>query len=71
MDTTIIRYEDNGPVHYDGEEYVESLSKVCREKSMSGALQIGKSVIVKTKSRVWKAVWLLILRLPQAPPVNN
>ena len=53
---TIIRYEDNGSVRYDGKEYVESLSKVRRRKSATGALQIGESVTVKTKSRVWKAV---------------
>ena len=56
MDTIIIRYEDNGSVRYDGKEYVESLSKVCREKSATGALQTGESVTVKTNSRVWKAV---------------
>ena len=56
MDTIIIRYEDNGLVRYDGKEYVESLSKVCREKSATGALQIGESVTVKTKLRFWKAV---------------
>ena len=38
MDTIIIRYEDNGSVHYDGKEYVESLSKVRREKSTTGVL---------------------------------
>ena len=53
---TIIRYEDNGSVRYDGKEYVERLSKVRRRKSATGALQIGESVTVKTKSRVWKAV---------------
>ena len=53
---TIIRYEDNGSVRYDGKEYVETLSKVRRRKSATGALQIGESVTVKTKSRVWKAV---------------
>ena len=53
MDTIIIRYEDNGLVCYDGKEYVESLSKV---QSAIGALQIGESVTVKTKSRFWKAV---------------
>ena len=56
MDTTIIRYEDNGLVRYGGKEYVESLSKVRREKSTTGALQIGESVTVKMKSRVWKTV---------------
>ena len=56
MDTIIIRYEDSGSVHYDGKEYIESLSKVRREKSATGALQIGESVTVKTKSRIWKAM---------------
>ena len=56
MDTIIIRYEDNGSACYDGKEYVESLSKVRREKSATGALQIGESVTVKMKSRFWKAV---------------
>ena len=53
MDTIIIRYNDNGSVRYDGKEYVGSLSKVRREKSATGALQIGESVTGKTKSRVW------------------
>ena len=56
MDTVIIRYKDNGSVHYDGKEYVESLSMVHREKSATGALQIGESVMMKTKSRVCKTV---------------
>ena len=56
MDTIIIRYEDNGLVRYDGKEYVESLSKVCREKNATGALQIGESITVNTKSQFWKAV---------------
>ena len=55
MDTIIIRYEDNGSVHYNGKEYVESLSKVRTEKSAE-VLQIGESLTVKTKSRIWKAV---------------
>ncbi len=54
MDIVIIdiQYEDNGSVRYDGKEYVESRSKVRREKSATGALQIDESVTVKTKSRV-------------------
>ena len=56
METIIIRYEDKGSVHYDGKKHVESLSKVCREKSATGALQIGESEMVKTKLRIWKAV---------------
>ena len=35
---TIIRYEDNDSVRYDGKEYVEGLSKVRRKKSVTGAL---------------------------------
>ena len=49
MDTVIIRYKDNGSVRYDGKEYLESLSTVRREKSATGALQIGESVTMKTK----------------------
>ena len=45
-------YKDSGSVHYNGKEYVESLSKVRREKSATGALQISESVTVKMKSRV-------------------
>ena len=62
----IIRYEDNGLVRYDGKEYVESLSKVRREKNATGALQIGKSITVNTKSHFWKAV-VVDLSLPQPP----
>ena len=32
--------EDNSSVCYDEKEYVESLSKVCRERSTTEALQI-------------------------------
>ena len=53
MDTIIIRYEDNGLVCYDRKEYVESLSKVDRQKSVT--LERYRSV-VRTKSRIWKAV---------------
>ena len=53
---TIIRYKDNGSVHYNGKEYVESLSKVRREKSVTGALQIGWSVTMKMKLHIWKTV---------------
>ena len=66
MDTIIIRYKDNGSVRYEGKEYVESFSKVRREKSASGALQIDESVTVKAKSRVWEAV-VFILSHPQPP----
>ena len=36
----------------DYSTYIQSLSKVRREKSATGALQIGESVTEKTKSRV-------------------
>ena len=52
MATIIIRYEDNDSMRYDGKEY--SLSKVCREKRATGALQIGESVMMKMKLRIWK-----------------
>ena len=68
MDTITIRYEDNGSVRYDGKAYVESLSKVCRETSATGELQIGKSVTVKMK---FGRLWLLILSLLQPSPVNH
>ena len=42
IDTIIIRYEDNSSVRYDEKEYVKSLSKVRREKSATGALQISE-----------------------------
>ena len=56
MNSIIIRYEDNGLVCYNGKDYVESLTRVQREKSAIGALQIGKNVMVKTKSRVCKVI---------------
>ena len=49
---TIIKYENNGSVRYDRKEYVESLSKVRRKKTATGALEIGESVMMKTKSRI-------------------
>ena len=48
MDSIIIRYEDNGLVHYDEKDYIESLARVQREKSRTGALQIGENATVKT-----------------------
>ena len=44
MDSIIIRYKDNSSVHYDGKDYLESLARVQREKSTTGALQIGENV---------------------------
>ena len=43
-------------MRYDGKEYIESLSKVRREKSATGVRQISESVTVKIKLHVWKAV---------------
>ena len=61
MDSIIIRYKDNGLVWYDEKDYVESLARVQREKSMTGALQIGENATVKTKSCVWKAAESLFI----------
>ena len=68
MNSIIIRYEDNISVHYEGKEYVESLSKVRREKSATRVLQIGGSVTVKTKSRVWNAIVFILSHLQ--PPTQ-
>ena len=65
----IIRYEDNGSVRYDGKDYVESLARVQKEKSMTEALQIGENVTVKRKLRVWKAAEILFIRSTVAQPV--
>ena len=62
MDSIIIRYEDNGSMHYDGKDYVESLAKVQREKSVTGPLQIDENVTVKTTSHVWKAAEILFVQ---------
>lgn len=59
MDKVIFRYENNGSARYDKKEYLESVSKIHREKSATGSLQISESVIVKTKSRIWKAIVVL------------
>ena len=69
MDSIIIRYEDNGSVRYDRKDYVESLTKVQREKSATEALQIGKNVTVKTKSRVRKVAEILFVRSTVAQSV--
>ena len=37
----IVRYENNGSACYVGKEFLESTSKLCREKSMKGSLLIG------------------------------
>ena len=55
MDKVIVRHENNGSEHYDGKEFVESISKLHRENT-TGSLQIGESVMIKTKLRLWKAV---------------
>ena len=41
---------------HDGKEFLESISKLCRETNMTGNTQIGKSVMIKMKSKLWKAV---------------
>ena len=69
MDSIIIRYKDNGSVRYDEKDYVESLVMIHREKSMTGALQISKNAMVKTKSRIWKAAKILFIRSTVAQSV--
>ena len=50
MDKVIVRYENNGSAHYDGKKFLESVSKLCREKNTIGSLQISESVMIKMKS---------------------
>lgn len=50
MDKVIVRYENNGSAHYDGKEFLESISKLRREKNTIGSLQISESVMIKMKS---------------------
>ena len=45
MDKVIVRYENNRLVRYDGKELLESISKLRREKNMTGSLQIGPTIL--------------------------
>ena len=45
MDKVIVRYESNRLAHYDGKEFLESISKLCGEKNMTGSLQIGLTIL--------------------------
>ena len=56
MDKVIVRYCNNHSTRYDGKEFLESVSKLRREENATGSLEIGESVTIKTKSRLWKAV---------------
>ena len=62
-----MRYENNRLACYDRKEFLESISKLRREKNTAGSLQIdpticldhnrlSKLVMIKTKSRLWKAI---------------
>lgn len=50
MDEATMRYVDNESVCYDGKEFLESLSKICRNKSVTGTLQTSESATIKTTS---------------------
>ena len=50
---------------YNGEEVLESVSKLRRE-NVTGSLQIRRSVTIKLRSRQWKAV-VVNLRLEASP----
>ena len=56
MDKVIIRYENNSSVRYDGKEYFEAFSKLHWDKTATRTVQVGESIRMKTKSRIWKAV---------------
>ena len=40
----LIRYEGNGLLRYDEKEYLESASRIRREKNVRGPLKIGEYV---------------------------
>lgn len=44
MDKALFCYFDNGLTRYDGKEYVESLSKLCRGKNGTRPLKAGGMV---------------------------
>ena len=56
MDKVIVRYCNNHSTRYDGKEFLDSVSKLHRKENAAGSLEIGESVTIKTKSRLWKAV---------------
>ena len=64
--SVVIRYKGNGLSRYDEKEYLESSSRIRREKNVRGPLKIGKYVTIKTKSHIWKAV--VANTNPDAPP---
>ena len=57
-----MRYCNNHSIRYDGKEFLESVSKLRRKENATGSLEIGESVTIKMKSRLWKAV-IVNLRL--------
>ena len=40
-----MRYENNRLAFYDGKEFLESTSKLRREKNTTGSLQIGLAIL--------------------------
>ena len=66
MEKILLRYEGNGSSRYDEKEYLESASRIRREKNVRGPLKIGEYVTIKMKSRIWKAV--VVNMNPDAPP---
>ena len=64
--SVVIRYKGNGLSRYDEKEYLESSSRIRREKNVRGPLKIGKYVTIKTKPHIWKAV--VANTNPDAPP---
>lgn len=51
MDKAVVHYVDKGSTHYNGKQYVYSISKLKRDKSAKGSLAVGEFVTIKTKSR--------------------
>ena len=47
---------NNHSTRCDSKVLLESVSKLCKEEISTGSLEIGESVTIKMKSRLWKAV---------------
>ena len=65
MEKLLSRYEGNGSSRYDEKEYLESASRIRKEKNVRGPLKIGEYITINTKSSIWKAV---VNTNPYAPP---
>ena len=55
MDKVIVQYCNDHSTCYDSKESLEFISKLRREESAAGSLEISASVTTETQSQLWKA----------------